>query len=229
MNIAIIPARSGSKRIPNKNIKKFKGLPIISWTMKAILRSNIFDKIIVSTDSEKIARISKNLKAEVPFIRPKLISNDYASTTDVIKHAVNWLKIKKISPSFVCCIYPTAAYIDPKDIVKGFNKIKKNKLNYVFSAGKYQSSIFRSFKKKKNKGLEMNFPKYYNKRTQDIFETFYDAGQFYWGTPDAWLKAKPIFSKKSGIIEISKLKIHDIDTLQDWKLAEKMWKFKNLK
>ena len=229
MNIAIIPARSGSKRIINKNIKKFKGLPIIGWPIKAAKKSKLFDKIIVSTDSKRISRISKKFKIEVPFLRPKNISGDYASTEVVIEHAIKWLKKKKIYPKFVCCIYPTSAFLDPADLIKGYKKIKTLKWDYVFSGGKYYSSIFRSFKNRKNNGLKMIFPKYYKKRTQDIDETYHDAGQFYWGKSDSWLKHKSIFAKKSCVIEVPRWRIHDIDTIEDWKNAEKMWSLKNLK
>ena len=229
MKIAIIPARSGSKRIPYKNIKTFKGKPIIFWALKTIINSKLFDKIIVSTDSKKIAKIGKKFKAEVPFIRPKSISNDFASTTDVMKHSINWLQLKKISPKYICCIYPTAAFMSLKDLSDGYKKIRTNKWNYVFSAGKFNSSIFRSFKNNNLKGLKMIFPKFYNKRTQDIEETFFDAGQFYWGKTEAWKKSKPIFSKHSTLIEIPRWRIHDIDTIDDWKVAEKMWIIRNLK
>ena len=222
MKIAIIPARSGSKRIPLKNIKTFKGKPIIFWTLKTIISAKLFDRIIVSTDNKKIAKIAKKFKAEIPFIRPKSISTDFASTPDVIKHAITWLKLKKISPKYVCCIYPTAAFMSVKDLLNGYKKIKTNRWNFIFSAGKFQSSIFRSFKKN-SKGLKMIFPKYYKKRTQDIKDTYFDAGQFYWGKTDAWKKTKPIFSKDSSLIEIPRWRIHDIDTMEDWKTAEKMW------
>ena len=229
MRIAIIPARSGSKRIPNKNIKDFKGLPIIAQTLKIVINSRLFDKVIVSTDCKKIAKISKKYKAEVPFIRPKIISGDYTSTQEVIKHCINWLRAKKVFPKFVCCIYPTAVFTNSNDLTNGYKKIKTNKWDYVFSGGKYYSSIFRSFKKNKGNGLKMIFPKYYNKRTQDLPETFHDAGQFYWGKTDTWVNLKPIFSKNSHIHEISRLRIHDIDTLEDWKIAQKMWKLRRIK
>lgn len=228
MKIAIIPARSGSKRIPHKNVKTFKGKPIIFWTLKTIINSKLFDRIIVSTDSEKIAKIAKRFKAEVPFIRPKSISSDFASTQDVIKHSINWLQLKKMSPKYICCIYPTAAFINLKDLTNGYKKIQTNKWNFVFSAGKFHSSIFRSFKKNNTKGLKMIFPKYYKKRTQDIKETYFDAGQFYWGKTDAWKNSKPIFAKHSYLIEIPRWRIHDIDTMEDWKIAEKMWIIRNL-
>jgi len=228
MIVAIIPARAGSKRIPNKNIKKFKGYPIISWSIKAAIKSKLFDRIIVSTDSKVIAKIAMKHKAEVPFIRPKKISNDHASTVAVIKHNIQWLKSNNLNPKFVCCIYPTAAFLDYKDLILGYKKIKKMKYDYVFSAGKYSSSVMRSFKRlTRQNGLKMLFPKYYNRRTQDINSTYHDAGQFYWGRVDSWLKNKKIFSLKSEIVEIPRERLHDIDTKNDWNYAEKTWSLKN--
>ena len=229
MNVAIIPARAGSKRIPKKNIKKFQGKPIFYWPLIAAKKTNLFDKIILSTDSKSIAKIGKKYNMDVPFLRPKNISGDHASTSSVISHAIRWLRNNNVNPKFICCIYPTAAYLNPKDLITGYKKIKKNKWDYVFSGGKFNSSIFRSFKKNRFNGLKMLFSKYYKKRTQDIFDTYHDAGQFYWGRSESWLKEKPIFAKNSTIVEIPTWRIHDIDTIEDWKTAEKMWKLKNLK
>ena len=131
MKIAIIPARSGSKRIPKKNIKLFMGVPIISRTIKQLIKTNIFDLIIVSTDSNKIANIARNSGAEVPFLRPKKISDDYTDTQTVIQHAIKWLKNKKIYAEFVCCVYPTSVFFSAGDILKGYKKIKSNLMNVV--------------------------------------------------------------------------------------------------
>lgn len=224
MIIAIIPARGGSKRIPNKNIKNFKGRPMISWSIKAAFKSRLFDKIFVSTDSKKIANIAKKYKAEVPFLRSKKLSGDHTTTTSVIQNCISWLKSKKIKPELVCCIYPTAAFLNYKDLILGYKKIKKNKFDYVFSAGKYNFSVMRSFSKlSKKKGLKMLFPKYYKKRTQDIKSIYHDAAQFYWGRTNSWVKKKNIFSTNSDIIEISRERLHDIDTQDDWDYAKKNW------
>ena len=127
MKIAIIPARIGSKRIKQKNIKIFCGKPIIYWTIKKIIESKFFDKIIVSTDSNKIAKIVKRFGAEVPFLRPKNISDDYTGTLEVVRHAIVELKNKKIYPSYVCCIYPTSVFLQSKDIKKGFDCVSRIK------------------------------------------------------------------------------------------------------
>ena len=136
MNLAIIPARKGSKRIPKKNITHFFGKPVIYYSIKQAKLAKVFDKIIVSTDCKKIANISEKYGAEIPFIRPKKISGDYTSTSEVIKHAINYYQKKNIYFKFVCCIYPVAPFLLKKDILKGLNKIKKGNWSYVFSASK---------------------------------------------------------------------------------------------
>ena len=135
MNVAIIPARAGSKRIPNKNIKKFKGKPIFLWPLIAAQKTNLFDKIILSTDSEKIAKIGRKYKMDVPFLRPQNISDDHASTSSVISHAIRWLKNNNMKPKLVCCIYPTAAYLNSKDLITGYKKIKKRNGIMFFQVG----------------------------------------------------------------------------------------------
>ena len=149
MNIAIIPARSGSKRIKNKNIKKFLTHPMIYWPIKRAMESNIFDEIIVSTDCRRIKSIAENLGCNVPFLRPKKISGDRTGIDEVIFHSLNLLK--KIKPKFVCCISATSPLISSKDLIAGFNRIKKNKLDFVFSAAKYDYPVQRSFQFKKKK------------------------------------------------------------------------------
>ena len=224
MKIAIIPARSGSKRIPKKNIKLFMGVPIISRTIKQLIKTNIFDLIIVSTDSNKIANIARNSGAEVPFLRPKKISDDYTDTQTVIQHAIKWLKNKKIYAEFVCCVYPTSVFFSAGDILEGYKKIKSRKWDFVFTAGKSSRSAYHSFEKKKSGFIKLLYPSKLKKRSQKIKETFNDAGHFYWAKPDIWLSNKKIISKKSYPIIISRYRDYDIDTLEDWKTAEIFWK-----
>ena len=223
MKIAIIPARGGSKRIPYKNIKLFKGVPIISRTIKELKKSNIFDLIIVSTDSLKIAKIAKKNGVEVPFLRPKKISDDYTDTQTVIKHAIKWLNDKNIYTKFICCVYPTSVFLNKKDLLNGYKKIKASKWDFVFTAAKSEKSAYQAFEKKKSGSIKMLFSKFSQKRTQCISETYQDAGHFYWARPEVWLSNKKIISKKSYPIVISRFRNFDIDTLEDWKIAEKFW------
>ena len=228
MKVAIIPARIGSKRIPKKNIKNFCGKPIIYWAIKAAKKSKIFDKIIVSTDDKKTALLAKRYKAEVPFLRPHKLADDKTNTMEVIVHAIQWLKKNNLDPQFICCIYATAALIKPKDIIKGFNKIKERKWNYVFSATNFSSPISRAFKKDSLGRVKMYNSKNYYSRSQDLIKSYHDAGQFYWARTNTWLKSKPIFGKSSTIINIPNSRVHDINTDEDWKFAEKIARVSNL-
>ena len=228
MNIAIITARGGSKRIPKKNIKKFCGKPIIYWVIKAVKKSKIFDKIIVSTDSEKIAKIVKKYNVDVPFIRPKKFSGDSVSTLKVMIHGIKWLIQNNCKPSYICCIYPTAAFIRPVDILKGYKAIKKNKNSFIFSGSSFVSSVSRSFYRTSKNKLKMLFPKNSFKRTQDIKKIYYDTGQFYWGSKNSWLTKKTILNNSSDIVYIPKWIAIDIDTHEDWQKAEKFAKLNNL-
>jgi len=220
MKLAVIPARGGSKRIPRKNIKLFSGKPMIAWSIEAILASKLFDKIIVSTDDDEIAEISRKYGAETPFIRPKNLSDDYTITIDVIAHAANWALLEGFSVNEICCIYPTSPFIEPSDLIKAQEKLSLKKCSYVFSATEFRSSIFRSFSVNEENGIEMFFPENYKTRTQDLPKALYDAGQFYWGTLDAWINKKILFDNHSYPQIIPSWRVHDIDTQEDWKRAE---------
>ncbi len=224
MKIAIIPAREGSKRIKEKNIRTFLGKPIISYVIKKVLSTKLFDYVIVSTDSIKIKKIAKKYGAEVFFLRPKKISTDKAKTQDVIKHALYWFKKKNIDFDYVCCIYPTSVLIEPFDLIKSYNLIKNTKWSFIMSAQKYSTQIERAFKLSNKKILISNKKKFY--KNSQIFKDFYhDAGQFYWGTPRAW-NSKNLINNKSTIYELERHQAVDINTLDDWKFAEKLFKLK---
>lgn len=229
MILAIIPARGGSKRIKNKNIKNFFKRPIISYPINEAIKSKIFDEIIVSTDSDKIKKVSKKFGANVFFKRPKKLSGDKISDKLVIKHAIKWVSKHIGKVRYVCVIYPTAALIKKKDLKKSFNLIKKKQWSFVFSAKKYTYPIQRSFLMNKNKSLKMMSRKYYNKRSQELKDYYHDAGQFYWGKTDAWLSNKLIFGKNSTIHLLDYFDSHDVDNPTDWRILEKLYYLKNTK
>lgn len=222
MRAAIIPARGGSKRIPKKNIKLFHGKPMISWSIEAALKSKIFDRIIVSTDDPEIAEVARKSGGQVPFMRPSKLSDDYATTADVMEHAARWLIDEGQPVSELCCIYATAPFIEADDIALGLETLISGGWQYVFPATEFTAPIFRGFKKGAG-GIEMIFPEYYLTRSQDLPNVFHDAGQFYWGTKNAWLSRAPIFSNKSHIIELPRLRVQDIDTPEDWDISEKIF------
>jgi pseudaminic acid cytidylyltransferase len=227
MIVAIIPARAGSKRIKKKNIKLFLGKPIISYSIKSAKKSKIFDKIIVSTDSNIVGNIARKYGADFLFKRPKKLSGDKVGTGKVISHAIKWLSKNIKKPSLVCCIYPTAPLMNHDDLIKSFKKMKSKKWNYIFSAAKNSFPIERCFNFNHKKQLTLINKKNFFKRSQSFKPTYRDAGQFYWGTYNAWVNKSVIFEKNSSIYLLPNLRTQDIDHIEDWKVAEKLYKIKN--
>lgn len=229
MKVCIIPARGGSKRIPKKNIKIFAGKPIIRWSIEAAIKSNCFDKIIVSTDDIEIENISKISGAEVPFIRPKQLADDHTPTAPVVAHAIKKLEEEGGHVEFACCIYPTAPFLLIEDLKNGLTKINESQWSFVFSACTFGFPIHRSFElDSKTKGIKMFFPEHFWTRSQDLPEAWQDAGQFYWGTRKAWLEKLPFFSDSSTVVPLPRWRVQDIDTFEDWERAEKIFMVSNL-
>ncbi|MDR1057388.1 MAG: pseudaminic acid cytidylyltransferase [Coxiellaceae bacterium] len=220
MNVAIIPARGGSKRIPCKNIKPFYGKPMIAWSIEAALKAKVFDHVIVSTNNEGIAQVAKEWGAEIPFMRPKELSDDYTGTTEVVAHSIKMMKDYNWNINAVCCIYATAPFIMFSDIVAGLSALNCGDWDYVFSITDFAAPIFRSFEVTKEGGVKMFFPEYFTARSQDLPESFHDAGQFYWGKPKSWLEGKRIFDRHSKPIFIPRWRVQDIDTQEDWNRAQ---------
>ena len=225
MNIAIIPARMGSKRIINKNIKNFEGKPIIYYSILAAKLSGVFDKVIVSTDSLKIASISKKYGADVPFLRSKELSKDNIGIIEVISKVLKKLKIKPNLSTKVCCIYPTAPMLNKNFLIKGCKKLTQN-YDYVLSVKREDSRILRGFYINKKTIIPIN-KKTKNIRSQDLKNLYLDAGQFCWGFAKSWLSNKGCHELKSTFIDIPDKYVQDIDTIEDWKKA--IIKFKKLK
>ena len=223
MKVAVIPARGGSKRIPRKNIRDFAGRPMIAHSISCALESGLFKQVIVSTEDEEIAEVAKKYGAEVPFLRPKELSDDHTGTTEVIAHAINWIQSHGKDLSVVCCIYATAPFIRQDDLKQGLTILEEGNWQYVFSASTFPSPIFRSFQKNSEGGLEMFFPDDFETRSQDLPEALYDAAQFYWGRPQAWLDRVRIFDKTSTVVPIPRWRVQDIDTIEDWEKAQMMW------
>ena len=224
MKIAIIPARGGSKRIPRKNIKLFFGKPLIAYSIEAALNSKIFDRVIVSTDDIEIAEVAKKYGAEVPFLRPKKISDDFATTMDVIQHALSWFEKTEQSVTFVCCIYATAPFITSDVLIRGLSALIEGNFNYDFGATSFPFPIQRALKLNIDGSSEMFMPEHINTRSQDLEEAYHDAGQFYWGKCSAFLKNEPMFSSASFAVILPRSSVQDIDTLEDWYNAELMYK-----
>lgn len=224
MKIAVIPARGGSKRIPRKNIKDFCGKPMIAWSIETAKVSGLFDHIIVSTDDAEIAVVAKQWGAEVPFMRPAELSNDYADTTEVIAHATQWALDQGWPVTAVCCIYATAPVAQADDLKRGLEALESGDWAYAFTVTDFSAPIFRSFKQAAEGGIEMFFPEHFSTRSQDLPTALHDAGQFYWGRPEAWIAGKRIFDRHSIPVVIPRWRVQDIDTQEDWFRAELIFK-----
>ena len=220
--IAIIPARIGSKRIKEKNIKYFFKKPIIAYSILLAKKSELFKKIIVSTDSKKIANISKKYGASIDFLRPKRLTAEGVSIVEVLSHAIKKIK-KKYSFSYTCCIFPVAPMIETKDLRKSLKILQKNNFDYIFP-------VYKS--KKQDECLLLNNNgtiKKVIKNPKNYKSILYnDAGQYYWGKKKAWESKKKIYGKKSLIIKLEKDKAIDVNTTDDWNDLIKIYKKSNL-
>jgi len=224
MNICVVPARGGSKRIPRKNIKVFNGKPIIAYSIEAALESNCFEQIIVSTDDNEIAEVAKTYGAKVPFIRPVELSNDYAGTIPVIKHAIEWLESHNHTIDNVCCLYATAPFIQSQTIFKAFQQLQESKADYCFSVTSFAFPIQRSIRITHDDKVDMFYPENFNVRSQDLEEAYHDAGQFYWGKVQAFKDELPLFSEAASPYILPRYLVQDIDTTEDWIRAEAMYR-----
>lgn len=224
MNIAVIPARGGSKRIANKNIRPFCGKPMIAWSIDAARSSGLFNRIIVSTDSEEIAQIARSYGAEVPFIRPAELSSDHCGTMPVIVHAINEIRSTGSPVNRVCCIYATAPFITITDLVSAASKLDLPGVCFSFPVARFQAPIQRAIRIDGNGLAGMFQPESFQQRSQDLEPAYHDAGQFYWGLADAWRNDTVLFSAVSAPIEIPSYRVQDIDTEDDWIRAEFMFR-----
>ena len=220
--VAIIPARGGSKRIPRKNIKDFFGKPLIAYSIETALKSNLFEKVIVSTDDEEIGKIAIKYGAVVPFLRPKELSDDFTGTGAVIEHTINFLKEQGENYDFICTIYATAPFLQEKYLIEGFEKLKDSNARNAFSCTSMPFPIQRTFKIASNGRCEMFYPENFSKRSQDLEEAYQDAGQFYWTNLNV-KSTDIIFGKDSIPIVLPRYLVQDIDTLEDWIRAEYMY------
>jgi len=219
MNIAIIPARGGSKRIPRKNIKFFGGKPMIAWAIDAATSAEIFDHIVVSTDDKEISKIAKDYGALVPFFRPSHLSDDLTPTVPVISHAIEECENLGWEIDLVCCIYPGVPFIESQDLVNAYNLMQKNNSDFVYPVAEYVHPTQRAMRQLKSGQMEFIDSKNELSRTQDLEVTFHDAGQFYWGKASAWIAHKKMHSDGVGMV-IPNWRVVDIDNPDDWKRAE---------
>lgn len=220
MRIAVIPARGGSKRIPRKNIKLFCGKPMIAWSIAAAKESGCFDRIVVSTDDQEIARVAREQGADIPFMRPATLADDHTATAPVIAHAIQALQQTGCNPTEVCCIYATAPFLAPEDIRRGLGKLLETESQFVFPVTSFPFAIQRAIRLAADGRMTMFQPDQFLTRSQDLEQAWHDAGQFYWGSAASWSSGDPVFGPRSYAIILPRYRVQDIDTIEDWQMAE---------
>jgi len=222
LNICVIPARGGSKRIPRKNIKEFNGKPIIAYSIEAALNSGLFSEVMVSTEDDEIAEISRYYGAVVPFMRSEKNADDFTGPGDVAFEVLT--KYSELGRHFddCCCIYATSPLLTISRLSEGLDLLSNSKYDVVFPVGKYSSPIWRSCKLDAKSGVRMNFPEYEKSRSQDLPDAYFDAGQFYWFHAQNIFNIdnKNIFGENKGVIILDDIEVQDIDNLDDWQIAE---------
>lgn len=223
MNIAIITARGGSKRIPRKNIKDFCGKPILAYSIEAAIKSYIFDEVMVSTDDEEIAEIARHYGASVPFMRSAKTSDDYATTADVIKEVLENYDKQGKNYDYFCCIYPTAPFVTPDKLINAYQKLLIEQAESLMTVVEYSYPPQRSLKIE-NGRLMMNYPEHKRTRSQDLSPIYHDCGQFYFVKTSEFLSEGEMIGSNTIPLIVDELEVQDIDTMKDWIIAENKYK-----
>ncbi len=219
-NVAIIPARGGSKRIPRKNLLPFDGVPMIVRSIRTALDSGLFDQVVVSTDDAEIADVARAHGAQVPFMRPAQLADDFTGTAAVMVHALQQL------PRFdhACCVYATAPLLQVRYLREGFELLQRHPdKSFAFSVCDFGFPVQRALTLDGQGALRALYPEFRDTRSQDLPEAFQDAGQFYWGRREAWLRGDVLYSPASLPVILPRYLVQDIDTPQDWKRAEYLY------
>lgn len=223
--IAVIPARGGSKRIPRKNIKPFCGKPMLQWTIECALNSGLFDRVIVSTEDEYIAEIAISTGAEVPFLRPAALADDFTATVPVVCHVIEALDLPCLAE--VCCIYPTAVFTTAEILQQAFTLLNQSQADFVMPVTAFSCPLGRALVLDDNQRLTLLTPQNENTRTQDCKTFYHDVGQFYLGRAASWLAPKAFYANDVKALIMPKYLAHDIDTPEDWYYAELVFRAMN--
>jgi pseudaminic acid cytidylyltransferase len=220
--VAIIPARGGSKRIPRKNIRPFCGQPMLAWPIAAAKASRLFDQIVVSTDDPEIAAIARASGAQTPFERPAELADDHATTLVVMQHAIRTLEE---AIGYACCIYPTAPMLKPDYLQKGIEALEaRSDKAFALGVTRFEFPVQRALRVGADGAVEALYPQFRQTRSQDLEETYHDAGQFCWGRAEAWLDGVAVFSSATLPVILPRSAVQDIDTPEDWEIAEQLFR-----
>lgn len=222
-NLCIIPARGGSKRIPRKNIKPFMGKPIIAYSIENAKATGLFDEIMVSTDDPEIVEIAKQYGATVPFLRSEKTANDFATLADVLQEVLESYAKRGESFDNMCCVLATCPLIKTTDITDAYESLTHSDFTTICPVVAYSYPILRSYSMDENGEMIMNWPEYAKTRSQDLKPAYHDSGTFYWHKIEPWLAG----NRRRGGIVISEELVQDIDTEQDWKIAEMKYRIIN--
>lgn len=219
--VAIIPARGGSQRIPRKNLKLFNGEPMIVGSIRTALASGLFERVVVSTDDEEIARVARSHGAQVPFMRPAALADAHTGTAAVIEHAISALNRRY---DYTCCIYATAPLLQARFLRQGLQALQAAPdKSYAFSVCGFGFPVQRALLINDDGSLRSMHPEYRTVRSQDLPAAYQDAGQFYWGRSEAWLRGDVIFSELSLPVVLPRHLVQDIDNEEDWLRAEYLY------
>lgn len=220
--ICIVPARGGSKRLPGKNIRRFRGRPMVCWSVTAALVSEVFDTVMVSTDDSEIAAIALAAGAEVPFWRSAAAAGDHATTSDVLLEVLERYQEAGKVFDLACCLYPTAPFVEPADLASGRRRLEESAFDVVMPVAAFSYPIWRSLARDAAGRVALNFPENLNARSQDLPAAYHDAGQWYWFRVDAFLRDGVLMGANTGSVVLPAERVQDIDTEDDWGIAE--WK-----
>lgn len=218
--VAIIPARGGSKRIPRKNIRPFRGRPMLAWSIQAALASNVFEEVMVSTDDEEIAEVARGLGAATPFMRSAQTASDMATTSAVLIEVLAAYRARGRAFSLGCCLYPTAPFVRAEDLAGGRSLLLEGAFDVMMPVAAFDYPIWRSLKREASGRIALNFPENLNARSQDLPPAYHDAGQWYWFRTEAFLRDGALMGEATGSVVLPASRVQDIDTEEDWAMAE---------
>ena len=218
--LAILPARGGSKRLPRKNIRPFRGLPMLAWPVRAALDSGLFDEVMVSTDDEEIAEVARLYGAVTPFLRSAQNSDDHATASDVLREVLGVYADQGRRFDLACLLYPTAPFVRPSHLEEGRTRLLQGGFDVILPVTRFDYPIWRSLKRDEAGRIELNFPENLNKRSQDLPPAYHDAGQWCWFRTETFLADPVLMGANTGSVVLPASAVQDIDTEEDWLLAE---------
>lgn len=223
MSLCVIPARGGSKRVPRKNVRPFHGRPMIAWSIAAAKDSGAFERIVVSTDDEEIAEVARSMGAETPFVRPAELADDHTPTVPVVAHALAESEALWGPQDLVCCLYATAPFVTPEDLRAARALLEESGASYAMPVTSFPFPIQRAVRLRSDGRVEMFAPEHALTRSQDLEESFHDAGQFYFGRRDAWLAGTSLMGPETAALRIPRDRAQDVDSEEDWRVAERLF------